>query len=344
MRGISFDNIHSYRDLGLIISETVIGEALVKEYSYDLSGGNGKLDMSDYFGEPKYNNRNIKYTFTFFGSRVATYQKYIQICSELNGVYFEKIIDDYNPDYHWKGRCAVGELSFDKNIATVEINLDVYPYMLKNELTISELRFNYLNKNICPHFKMWTSYDNAEYIDPDTCVITNSPNNIYSAYLSVSPNASYTICFSDCGRFYIHEYDSSKATIGQIGLTTGKEKTIITQSDTKFIRIRLFPTGNTIGKTTYKNLMVSSGGEPVPYERYNSGTIIWCDNLRMSAIPTITISAGIKLNCNGITKSFAEGGTYKVPEFKLTKGINYITASNGTTGTTVKVTYQEGVL
>ena len=141
MQGITFGNIHSYTNLNLILSARSIGEAQVKTYLVDIPGADGRLDLTDFFGEPKYNNRQIKYTFSFSGTRSAIETKYSEICSKLNGKYFTSIVDDADTGYYWTGRCSVNDLQLKKNIASVEVTVDAAPYKLKMTLTTKRYTF-----------------------------------------------------------------------------------------------------------------------------------------------------------------------------------------------------------
>lgn len=60
MKGVSFGDFHSYRDFSLILSQKTIGTPSPKTEAIDIPGGDGVLDLTEFFGEVKYNNRNQK--------------------------------------------------------------------------------------------------------------------------------------------------------------------------------------------------------------------------------------------------------------------------------------------
>ena len=64
MKGVLFGEYHSFDDLHLILSEKEIGAPQVKKQMLDIPGGDGALDLTDFFGEPKYDNVQHKFTFT----------------------------------------------------------------------------------------------------------------------------------------------------------------------------------------------------------------------------------------------------------------------------------------
>ena len=69
MNGITFISIneniskHSFRDFGLVLTSQEIGLPAPKTYIVEIEGRNGSLDLSESFGEIKYENRELKFTF-----------------------------------------------------------------------------------------------------------------------------------------------------------------------------------------------------------------------------------------------------------------------------------------
>ena len=54
---------HSHTDLGVILTEQNIGLSSPKIYIVSIEGMDGSLDLSECFGEMKYENRTLKFTF-----------------------------------------------------------------------------------------------------------------------------------------------------------------------------------------------------------------------------------------------------------------------------------------
>ena len=59
MKGIKFGNYHSYEAFQLILASKTIGTPSPKTETIDIPGGDGVLDLTEYFGEPKYGNRKL---------------------------------------------------------------------------------------------------------------------------------------------------------------------------------------------------------------------------------------------------------------------------------------------
>ncbi|MBO7326491.1 MAG: hypothetical protein J6U74_03160, partial [Clostridia bacterium] len=64
MKGIKFGDYHSYDDFRLILASKEIGAPSVKTRKIEIEGADGDLDLTDFFGEPKYENVTHKFTFS----------------------------------------------------------------------------------------------------------------------------------------------------------------------------------------------------------------------------------------------------------------------------------------
>lgn len=133
MKGIAFGNVHSYKDLNLVLSEVVIPPAAVKTTFVNIPGGDGSVDLTEALGEARYKDRECSFTFTVFPSDDFE-EKKRRISNLLNGRRF-KIILDKDPGYYWDGRCSVNSYASDKRINKIVVKATVAPYKLKVNLT-----------------------------------------------------------------------------------------------------------------------------------------------------------------------------------------------------------------
>mgnify|MGYP000417061958 CR=1 FL=1 len=76
MNTVTFGEFNSYSDLNLILSSKTIGSPSVKTSTIDLPGSDGELDFTEYFGEPKYSNRPLKFQFTAINPATAATLKF----------------------------------------------------------------------------------------------------------------------------------------------------------------------------------------------------------------------------------------------------------------------------
>ena len=136
MKGIWFDNIHSYADLNLVLSDIKIPPAAVKTTYVDIPGGDGSVDLTEALGEVKFKDRACKFTYTVFPSDDFE-EKKKQVSNLLNGKRC-KIVVDKDPNYYWEGRCSIDEYSSDKNLHKLVVGATVAPYKLKtNQTTVN---------------------------------------------------------------------------------------------------------------------------------------------------------------------------------------------------------------
>lgn len=139
--GIKFDDIHSYYDLDLFLSQdgVSIPPAQPKTVYVELAGGNGSLDLTEALGEVKFNDRSCKFTFTVNPSSDMTFEeKKTQVSNALNGKKC-KITLDKDEDYYYLGRCTVNEYLSDKRILQIVVTATVSPYKLKQNETVETI-------------------------------------------------------------------------------------------------------------------------------------------------------------------------------------------------------------
>lgn len=133
MHGIRFNNYHSFRDLQMILSEKEIGAPPVKEDMLDIPGGDGKLDNTEFFGEPKFDNLTHKFTFTTIQKDLLT--QYSIVKNALHGKKM-RIILDADPNYYYVGRCKVSGFHDEYGVGTIVITCDCEPYKYALEKTV----------------------------------------------------------------------------------------------------------------------------------------------------------------------------------------------------------------
>ena len=136
MKGIRFGVLHSFDDLGLILGKKEIGAPAVKESKIDIPGADGSLDQTDFFGEPKYEDRTLRFDFSAMGPAEEFPAAYSRVLNMLHGRKKRIILDD-DPLYFYYGRCHVSSFTSEKNVGTITIECDCEPYKYKTEYTVS---------------------------------------------------------------------------------------------------------------------------------------------------------------------------------------------------------------
>lgn len=64
MKSVTFGAYNTYDDWGLILSEKHIGSPEPKLKQIEIEGSDGVIDMSEFFGDVKYKNRQLSFVFT----------------------------------------------------------------------------------------------------------------------------------------------------------------------------------------------------------------------------------------------------------------------------------------
>ena len=133
MKGIRFGNYHSYNDLRLILSKKEIGSPAVKETKIEIEGADSYLDLTDFFGEPKYQNVNHKFDFSTIEKNSLSL--FSTIKNALHGKKVRIILDD-DPAFYYVGRLSVSSFTSEKGIGSLTIEADCEPYKYKTAKTI----------------------------------------------------------------------------------------------------------------------------------------------------------------------------------------------------------------
>lgn len=135
MNGITFGGFHSYRDFSLILAPKTIGTPSPKTEVIDIPGGDGVLDLTEFFGEVKYNNRQLSFDFSTIVPQSQFMTLFSTVQNALHGQKMNIVLDD-DPDWYYIGRITVNEWKADKNIGKLTIDCDCEPYKYKQDQTV----------------------------------------------------------------------------------------------------------------------------------------------------------------------------------------------------------------
>lgn len=128
MRGVKFNTIHSYDDLGIILSSKKISPPSVKVNQVEIQGTDGYIDLSEALtGKPSYNNRNIKLTFAVIDASNNWLPIYSKVMNAVHGKKMNIILDD-DKGYYYFGRVSVNDLESKKGSGTIVVDCDVDAY------------------------------------------------------------------------------------------------------------------------------------------------------------------------------------------------------------------------
>lgn len=135
MKGIRFGVYHSYDDLNLILTSKEMGAPAVKAQKLDVPGADGALDLTDFFGEPKYEDVTHRFDFSTNVPQEQFITLFSTIKNAIHGRKMRVILDD-DPLFFWFGRCHVSSFTSEKGIGTITVECDCEPYKYKTEHTV----------------------------------------------------------------------------------------------------------------------------------------------------------------------------------------------------------------
>ena len=156
MKGVKFDDYHSYLDFGLILSSYSIGDAKPKTEMIDIPGSDGSLDLSEYFGDVKYKNRKLSFTFSTIGRPCEFLQNYSHLQNLINGRKMKIVLDD-DPEFYYVGRVTVDEWKSKPRVGSITIDCDCEPYKYKAHETVVVNKISGSGTVIYENLRKWVA-------------------------------------------------------------------------------------------------------------------------------------------------------------------------------------------
>lgn len=135
MKGITFGTYHSYDDFSLILNSKEVAAPKPKTVEIDVPGADGTLDLTEFFGETKFENATHKFQFSTLVPQSEFLSLFSTIKNAIHGK-MQRIIFDDDPLFYYVGRCFVSSFTNEKNIGKVSIECDCEPYKYKAAKTV----------------------------------------------------------------------------------------------------------------------------------------------------------------------------------------------------------------
>jgi phage-related protein len=135
VKGITFGEYHSFRDLKLILQGKEIASPAVKVKKIDIEGADSALDYTDFFGEPKYEDMTHKFDFATIVPESDFLSLFSTVKNALHGKKMRIILDD-DPLFYYLGRPHVSQFTNDRNIGTIHIEVECEPYKYRLSKTV----------------------------------------------------------------------------------------------------------------------------------------------------------------------------------------------------------------
>jgi len=137
MKGITLLGYHSYNDFLLLLTKKEIGSPAVKVKKIDIEGADSALDLTDFFGEPKYEDVMHKFEFRTLVAQSDFLNLFSTIKNAIHGKKGRVILDD-DPSFYYVGRCHVSSFTNEKNVGIVSIECDCEPWKYKMAATVKQ--------------------------------------------------------------------------------------------------------------------------------------------------------------------------------------------------------------
>lgn len=136
-------------EYGLILMDDyTLSPPETKKYEIDIPGANGKIDLTDVFGNVVYNNKSDKFNFMTFDVKNVERTK-TKISNFLHGKKFDYSysMDTYDDDgiekwYKHRGRFEISsykhEVYMEQTVVVFEITVDTEPYKYRDPVIITK--------------------------------------------------------------------------------------------------------------------------------------------------------------------------------------------------------------
>ena len=377
MKGIMFGNYHSYNAFQLILAAKTIGTPSPKTETIDIPGGDGVLDLTEYFGEPKYDNRKLSFEFSSMVIPDDFMSLFSIVQNALHGKKMKITLDD-DPGWYYFGRISVSEWKADRNVGKLTIDCDCEPYKYKMQKTVVTTTLDGTTNNIYDFSKV-TLVSPVIKKRPDDFFEIDADNKsgawqyitfFHDRYLEgeITPNQNTTIILEtkdftvsgsvDTRMFFTSNNEgqpdyfapSSFSTLiethsrktGALYPTPIKDANTIAAA-VYFIRSFIALADGSKCKGLFRISILPGNVRSDDFEYVShDGTMhgLQLVNGRKRAVPTITTTSPFTIYYEGNTYSVGTG-TFMIPEIELKEGVNDVTVKGSGT---ITFTWQEGGL
>lgn len=324
MKGITFGEYHSYRDLHLILAEKTIGTPAPKTELIDIPGSDGVLDFTEFFDGVKYKNRELSFEF----STLVPQSEFMTLFSMIqNALHGQKMMIslDVDPEWYYIGRITVEPWKADKNIGKITIDCDCEPYKYRvSSQAVYLCGNNLLNLDSVVNTRpaYWTKTATGFAFDRGTATGNGS------VYFEIPVVKGKTYTFSARGTtftggnpsLYVYNNFVEKVIIKRVN--SPFHLSFVAQETTRYAFALI---GNSTTVTAnFINVMVFEGETTIPFEAYDTTEkelSVAFSNTRKAAIPTVYASNAMTVE-NGHNFATLNPGVNALPEFAFTKGEN----------------------
>lgn len=346
MNGVTFGAYHSYDDFSLILTSKEIAAPKTKTVKIDIEGADGSIDLTDFFGEPKYEDCTHKFQF----STIVPQSEFLTLFSTIkNAIHGKKlkISLDADPSFFYVGRCFVSAFTNEKNIGKVSVECECEPYKYKIQATKKIVPF--YGKNIFNPANMLQGVLNAtlglSFAALTAYTTTTRLRSTTPFY--IKSNAQYSFSFpSTTFKAAIRQFDKENVLVASSAWVTSPYTFRTSPKAEKLALYVAFSGDGTITPDDILNeqFQLEEGSTATAFEAYDlteKTSSAFLDNSKKPAVPAIYSYDEVTITNGEETYVIKAGETKTIPEFELKEGSNQFNI----TGTGVVVfEWQEGEL
>lgn len=152
MTGLTIGEKHTYKDLNMRLISFEVSSPEPFEEEEKIPGMDGKLDLSETFGEIKYKNTILTAIFNMEEQDEERFHmRFSDLRNYMHGLV-HKIIPDFDNEFFYEGRIKVSSIQ-QGCFYKITISADVYPYKLKNENTVVSATVSGTKEVICSNLR-----------------------------------------------------------------------------------------------------------------------------------------------------------------------------------------------
>ena len=327
MNGITFGDLHSYRDLSLILKSKQIGTPAPKIKTIDIPGGDGVIDATEFFGEVKYQNRSLIFEFSTVVPKAQFMTLFGTVQNLLHGQRM-KIALDEDPDWYYIGRISVSEWKADKNIGRLTIECDCEPFKYR----LSSQTVYLYGKNIFDTGNVEQGVLNATMgkIWDELTAYTTVTRLRSKTPFPIKPNMQYTFSFPHTAfKTAIRQFDKNSVLIASTGWNTNTV-TFKTLDATKTLGIYIaFLDDATVLPSDVADLefQIEEGNAATAFEAFDAVQKIveaTFGNTRKPAVPSAYVTGGVTVESDSVFVTL-QPGKQLLDSFTFHQGNNTLT-------------------
>lgn len=131
--GVIFDNLHSYHDLGMILSSAEIEAAKPKTAKLDVMGRSGSIDLTEALGSIAYSDRAIELSFTA-DPREGAEERAWSAAARLTGKQWRIRLEREKGRYY-VGRVTDVSVKTKRGVTKLGVSITAEPYKYETRET-----------------------------------------------------------------------------------------------------------------------------------------------------------------------------------------------------------------